>query len=265
MNFKKKLFSWITHQKNNSIGVVLGRITKTISHALENKNNDNNLSGEYRIWEVLKNQPIHTIFDVGANVGEWSKYIAGKLPDAEIHTFEPVEETCKRLKGNTISLPTLKVNNFALSDKKEEIQFNYYPSGSYFSSIYNNQLGKEAQKLTIACVTGDDYCLENGINQIHFLKIDTEGSEHKVLKGFTRMLSEGKIKIIQFEYGDMCIDSGFLLKNYFQLLESCGFYIGKIYPKWIEFGGYNKGMENFILSNFLAIHKSQSSLIYLDF
>lgn len=239
----------------------MSSIAKTISHALENKNNDNNLSGEYRIWEVLKNQPIHTIFDVGANVGEWSKYVASKLPLAEIHAFEPVEETYERLKINTKSLSTLKSNNFALSDKKEDIQFNYYPTGSFFSSIYDNQLGKEAQKLTIACIRGDHYCLENDIEQIDFLKIDTEGSEHKVLKGFSRMLSEGKIKIIQFEYGDMCIDSGFLLKDYFQLLESYDFSIGKIYPKWVEFGGYGKNMENFILSNFLAVHKSQSSLI----
>ena len=87
--------------------------------------------------------------------------------------------------------------------------------------------------------------------------MDTEGVEHKVLKGFAKMLKDSRIKIIQFEYGDMCIDSGFLLKDYFQMLEGHGFVIGKVYPRWIEFKPYTKQMENFVLSNFLAIHQSE--------
>jgi len=255
MSLKKQIFSWLTLQRNNKLGKFLGRTAATIIHALDNKNNDNLLSGEYRIWEDLKSEEIKVIFDVGANIGAWSNFVNSQRPEASIHSFEPVVDTFKILESNTASIKNITLNNFALSDQEEEIEFNFYPKGSYFSSIYDNQLGAEGLKITILCITGDQYCEVNQIEQIDFLKIDTEGSEHKVLKGFTRMLSEGKIKMIQFEYGDMCIDSGFLLKDYYQLLESYGFKIGKIYPDKVEYKPYDKKMENFILSNFLAIYE----------
>ncbi|MFD2036379.1 FkbM family methyltransferase [Belliella marina] len=263
MSLKKSIFYWITLQRRNWFGGFLKKVFRTVFHALENKNNDNQLSGEYAIWEDLKEQQIKVVFDVGANVGNWSKTISGVNNDCIVHAFEPVEETYQKLQENTKSNKLIKTNNLALSDKEETIEFNFYPKGSYFSSIYDNQLGKDAKKVSINCVKGDDYCLENGIENIDFLKIDTEGAEHKVLEGFTRMLSEKRIKIIQFEYGDMCIDSGFLLKDYFQLLEGYGFSIGKIYPKWVEFGKYEKSMENFVLSNFLAVEKSNRGLMNL--
>ena len=47
----------------------------------------------------------------------------------------------------------------------------------------------------------DNFCLENNINCIDLLKIDTEGSELNVLKGAENFLSENKIKVI---YTEIC-------------------------------------------------------------
>ena len=46
--------------------------------------------------------------------------------------------------------------------------------------------------------TGDDYCKRNNIKEIDILKIDVE-AEHLVLRGFSEMLENGLIKLIQFE------------------------------------------------------------------
>ena len=63
-------------------------------------------------------------------------------------------------------------------------------------------------------IRGDDYCEKHEIDSINFLKIDTEGSEHLVLQGFDRMLTGKKIDVIQFEYGNINIESKFLLYDY---------------------------------------------------
>ena len=50
--------------------------------------------------------------------------------------------------------------------------------------------------------TLDLFCEREAIPNIDFLKIDTEGNELDVLEGAKKLLSGGKIKIIQFEFGE---------------------------------------------------------------
>jgi hypothetical protein len=81
-----------------------------------------------------------------------------------------------------------------------------------------------------------------------------------VLVGFSKRLKEQKIKVIQFEYGPLNLDSHFLLKDFYKLLEGNGYRIGKIYPTWIDWTGYSIEKENFILSNFLAVSIKDNSI-----
>ena len=45
----------------------------------------------------------------------------------------------------------------------------------------------------------DSYCEENNISEIDFIKIDTQGSESKILLGMEKMLSKEKVLIIELE------------------------------------------------------------------
>ncbi|HXG75415.1 MAG TPA: FkbM family methyltransferase, partial [Gaiellaceae bacterium] len=47
----------------------------------------------------------------------------------------------------------------------------------------------------------DTFCAERGIEQINYLKIDTEGADLEVLKGASRMLAENRIDLVQVEAG----------------------------------------------------------------
>ena len=67
----------------------------------------------------------------------------------------------------------------------------------------------------------EDYIVKNNIKNIDFLKIDTEGFELSVLKGFGKYLQI--VKLIQFEYGGTFIDSGIKLIEIKNYLESFGF------------------------------------------
>lgn len=48
---------------------------------------------------------------------------------------------------------------------------------------------------------GDEFVRENGIDQINYLKIDTEGFDLGVMVGFAAMLRSHKIDMVQFETG----------------------------------------------------------------
>src|SRR5690606_34205235 len=54
-------------------------------------------NGERRLLEVLASVPVRTVFDVGANVGDWSLAAAQALPLATIHCFELSPRTFKTL------------------------------------------------------------------------------------------------------------------------------------------------------------------------
>lgn len=262
MKIKKYLYSLITKSRGSVIGDFLKAASKSIIDALENKDNNLNTNGEFWLISALKDTDVETVFDVGANVGVWTNQFKLMHPGTKVYSFEPVSETFEELSKNTQNLQDVKLFNLALSDSNEQLEFNYYPDNSYFSSIYEDHLsGMIANKKMVNAQTGDDFCAGLGIESIDFLKIDTEGSEPKVLKGFQKMIESGKIKMIQFEYGDINIQSKFLLKDFYELLENNGYLLGKIYPAYIDFSPYEKGKENFIISNFLVVQSSEQGLI----
>jgi len=73
------------------------------------------------------------------------------------------------------------------------------------------------------------------------------------VKGAKAMLQRGAIDYIQFEYGGCWIDSRILFLDMYDLLTSCGYVIGKILSKGIEFyDKYDQRLETFQMANFLA-------------
>jgi hypothetical protein len=92
--------------------------------------------------------------------------------------------------------------------------------------------------------------MENVITQIDFLKIDTEGHELDVLQGSEKMLSEGRIKCIQFEYGGTYLDANITLEQVFNLLKKYNYKISKLGNSEIE--NFTSNLENYTYSNFLA-------------
>ena len=70
--------------------------------------------------------------------------------------------------------------------------------------------------------TAKEYVAEARVEKIGFLKIDTEGFELEVLRGFAEELA--RVGIVQFEYGGTFIDSGVKLVDVINYLESQHFH-----------------------------------------
>ena len=54
---------------------------------------------------------------------------------------------------------------------------------------------------TVDIVTLDEFCQTKRIDQINYLKIDTEGGDLEVLKGAANMLTEQRIDFVEVEAG----------------------------------------------------------------
>ncbi len=201
-------------------------------------------------------------FDVGANIGEYSANLASIYSVSSIFSFEPNFNTFNILRKNVKSLKTITPVNIGFSDTKKRSEIFTYLSdlNSQHASLYEEVFSdlhknKNIVSIKIELESLDDFCIKNNIDNIDFLKIDTEGHEFDVLTGSIQMINNGKIKIIQFEFNEMNIISRVFLKDFYQILKDY-----KIYrlseKRLIPIFKYNSTNEIFKFQNMLAIHNT---------
>src|SRR5690606_3866529 len=66
--------------------------------------------------------------------------------------------------------------------------------------------------------TIDQFCRDQNISNIDFLKLDIEGHEMAALRGASEMLNKNAIRFIQFEFGGCNIDSRTYFQDFWYLL-----------------------------------------------
>lgn len=240
----------------------------TIHKGYENLNYDIQTNGELSALKRLgARSDIKTVFDVGANRGDWADLALKTFPCAHVHAFEIVPETFGHLHARFANSTNVSANGFGLSDAEGAINV-YFSSEKHgiatcvegFSEAFHKYTPKSQ---AVSVITGDRYCHENKIESIDFLKIDVEGLEPKVLQGFNGMLRSEKIEIIQFEYGYLNIDTHFLLKDFYEYLSKFNMAIGKIYPTHVDFRPYQHSHEDFLGPNYLAVRSDRDDLLAL--
>jgi FkbM family methyltransferase len=178
-------------------------------------NSDSKTNGEEQFFNHIQDN-INVIFDVGCR--SESEFIS--FP-GEVHYFDPVKEYIENLQGQTNLNKCSYFNNFGLGDENKEMY--YYPKyQSFHDRIKSCHTSDDDNKKLLHIKKGKDYVINNNIQNIDFLKIDTEGHELQVLKGFEDTLKN--IKIIQFEYGGTFLDSNIKLIDVIKYLEEKGFY-----------------------------------------
>lgn len=239
----------------------VARFARNVYLSYENLDYDFSRNGEQDVLRKLAPYNPTVVFDVGANVGHWARMASALFPNAAIHCFEVIEPVVANLRANIAGMPNIRVNAFGLSSKDEELQFRYYPDQNILSSIYEYPHGREYVLQKGRVRAGDCYVEEQGIKQVDFLKIDVEGAEHLVLRGFHRTLTQRRIGVIQFEYGRINITTRFMLCDFYTLLKGSGYRVGKVYPGYVDFREYALEHEDFLGPNYLAVSQERADLI----
>jgi FkbM family methyltransferase len=212
------------------------------------------------IKKYLKGIMKPVFFDVGANVGEYSKLLKFYFPESEIFAFEPIPNTYSQLLKNFGNYGRC-VNAGMGAEEKTATIFTYSDNlMSQHASLYEeifNQFHKRSDLIRVdfELTTIDFFCNQENITNIDFLKIDTEGNELSVLLGAKRMLSEGKIKIIQFEFGECDVFSKVFLRDFYNLLTDFNIYRLDT-NQLINLFDYSVENEIFHFQNFIAVKKN---------
>ena len=211
--------------------------------------------GETWIQSKFADQ-FNTIFDVGCNIGEWTNMARQYQPRADIHMFEIIPDTYRKMLSNIQIDDKIVPNGFGLSDHAGSVPMKYKTSYDALSTSVLDLRLDDSELRTGLAMTGDQYVESRQIEQIDYLKIDTEGAEGKVFKGFENTLSQGKVKVIQFEYSFVCVLTKWMLIDSYKFLEPHGFSLGRLKEDRIEFHDYTLTDENFIGPDYIAVHES---------
>jgi FkbM family methyltransferase len=213
------------------------------------------------IQKYLGKDSTLTIFDVGANVGNYTKALSDFFKaKAIIHSFEPSKKTHEIFLKRTKNIQNIISNNVGFSDIETHQLLYTNADRSKLASIYKRdleQLGISMdQSEMIKLSTIDRYCKSNNIDRIHFLKLDIEGNELKALIGAKEMISSKQIDFIQFEFGGSNIDSRTFFRDFYNLLKD-NYRIYRILKDGlIELPTYKVTYEIFMAINYLAVKKT---------
>ena len=214
MKNKFRLRRWLfgKHRRNKIVQFLARQSFKNIAH-FNNEDRNHLRNGEYWLQKTLIRYFLNkgitpTIFDVGANNGEWSVNMLNLSPAINLHCFEPSKKTFDILSQKLAAYPNVTLNMVGLSGKKHSIEF-YENDGSDVTSLYHRFKAKNKTKISVNLITGDSYLSKKRIEKIDFLKIDIEGMEYDALLGLKESFAHKKVRVISLNMANLI----FILKN----------------------------------------------------
>lgn len=192
------------------------------------------------------------VIDVGANVGDYSKKVREANSRVSIYAFEPHPVTYQQLKKNIADLHIEAINSGVGSSSGVLNLYDYAEDdGSSHASLYQEVIEKihksKATMHEVKVIALDEFAEQNNVDRVHLLKIDTEGNELEVLKGFKKYLEADKVDLIHFEFNEMNVVSRVLFKDFMELLPNYDFFrmlpdelvpIEKYHPLYCEIFAY---------------------------
>ena len=129
-----------------------------------------------------QSEKLHTLVDVGANRGEFSRAFAKR--GWRVIAFEPEPNNFRALTDNLKQFPNAHCISKAVSDVSGQ-QVTFYVSTEH-SGIHSLKPfhTTHTQTITVETTRLEDTLATLGIDSVTFLKIDTEGADFLALKGF---------------------------------------------------------------------------------
>jgi FkbM family methyltransferase len=135
---------------------------------------------EYKVKGAIGDS-VHSIFDIGANIGLVSLYYSTVYKDAKIHCFEPNPQLFPRLCAQVAQCPNVTPHQVALGGTTGPITF-YVNEGKSIASSTVKRPDMEMKPFTVDCLTFDDVCRRIEVPAVDIVQFDIEGAEYDMIR-----------------------------------------------------------------------------------
>lgn len=194
----------------------------------------------------LQNHGINTVFDIGANTGQFATLVNKIIPTASIYSFEPLKDCYNELQKLQYRIRNIQCFNFGLGEKNESAIINRSQFSPSSSLLPMGDLHKSAFPHTAITVpeqivikTLDSISDQISWNKKVLMKIDVQGFEMNVLRGAAVTLSKIDVIIVETSFKQLYKDQP-LFSEVYKFLTNKGFvYSGNfdviVHPKTGEY------------------------------
>ena len=186
---------------------------------------------------IRASQPV--LLDVGAHHGETATKLRELFPAAMIHCFEPFPESYAAIERATEADSRVRSHRLCLSDRTGTATMKCNSSTATnslletdcrASATWGEGLLDTNARIEVATTTLDAFCVDQSIDRVDLLKIDTQGAEYNVLEGATDMLSRRAVAVLVFELiTATTYEQQRLPSEYFALLELRGYVFSGVF------------------------------------
>ena len=225
-------------------------------------------TGEKKVVDLflntIKKEDELVIIDAGAHHGEFIDLFPNDLIRKRkllFHLFEPQHSCINILKKKYANSPNIIINHLALGKEKQEginlytcpqtlVAFAFeFNVPDYLPRIKMNGVEK------VNMINLYNYCKENNIDFIDFLKIDVEGLEYECLYSIYSFIQSKNIHFIQFEYSSINLIKGNHFHDFWDLLSPFYNIYRIVIDGIVPISKYNSTLEMPLPINYLAIKK----------
>ncbi len=187
---------------------------------------------DFRFFRQFPRRPFYTILDVGGYHGEFADRILRHYPAKKILIFEPYPDSVAFLKKRYLKEPRCEVFPFALSDQTGDSELHVLNKTDSSSLLdpegdADRVLQKpfhEVSRTNIKMRRFDEVPGMSAISKFDLVKIDVQGAELKVLRGFGELLSRVESIYIEVNFCSLykegavfCDTHAFLQRSGFKL------------------------------------------------
>lgn len=148
----------------------------------------------------LNNVKVHTVVDLGANIGLTSIFLSTKYPNSKVYALEPHLGNYEMLRENISinALENIKTLRLALWHEAGDVTL---ANDFADQREWANRISDTSSGTSVPANTLDFICKREKIEKIDVLKIDIEGAEVAILKkdSTIRRLLKDQVKIIAIE------------------------------------------------------------------
>ncbi len=142
-----------------------------------------------------------TVFDAGANTGQFAGAIFDRWPRARVHAFEPQTDLIRRIREFAAlnGLENRLVVNWVAIGGSCGVQEFYQNRNPISASLIRQKAARRTIRRVaqVSVTTLDEYARAHGVDRVDILKLDVEGVELEALGGAARVLKDVRLLFLE--------------------------------------------------------------------
>jgi FkbM family methyltransferase len=208
-----------------------------------------------RLYKTQRDKHL-VVFDIGANIGEWTDSFLEIYSNIHLYLFEPQRLLYENLIRKYDKSKSITIVHSAIGQKHEWLTLYSDKTGSGLASLVKRNLNHfgidfEAQEL-VPVIDLDSFCIKNSVWP-DIVKMDLEGYELLALMGGRKALKN--VKVCQFEFGGANIDSRTFFRDFYLFFKELDFEIYRNTLKGLQkLTNYDESYEKFAPTNYFAVN-----------